>query len=292
MSDITISAKDVAQLRQETGAGMMDCKQALQESGGDKDKAMDYLRKKGKMVAAKRADRSANEGIIHISKSEDGRTAAMVEVNSETDFVAKNETFREFVRDVATAILEWEDKDSGSVDRLKELTFPSGAAIGDVLTDLTGRIGEKLDIRRFSGIHTDTGYIGSYTHADSKLGVLVLLEGVESASPEVHELGRDLAMQIAAAAPIYVRREEVPADKREAELEIQIERAREEGKPEKALDKIAQGRLNKWLSEIVLMEQPFIKEQKVTISKLVQEVSKKANTDIEVVSFVRYRVGA
>ena len=291
VSEQEISAGLVAELRRETGAGMMDCKKALAESGGDKTKALEYLRKKGKAAAEKRADRSAEQGVVVIRVSEDGRSAALVEVNSETDFVARNDSFRSFANDVASVVLGWKDASGRTTDDLKTLTLPSGEKIGDVLTDLTGKIGEKLVLGKFARVQASNGFIGTYVHSDSRLGSMVVLEGVGGSSADVQTLGRDLAMQVAAMPPLVVRREDVPAEKIEYERGVEIERARAEGKPEPAVAKIAEGRINKWLSEVALLEQAFVKDPKVAIRDVVAAVGKKIGTDIRVVSFVRVRVG-
>jgi elongation factor Ts len=292
VSEFEVNAAVVAELRRETGAGMMDCKKALLESKGDKDKALEYLRKKGKAAAEKRADRSANEGIIAYHHTPDGRTATLVEVNSETDFVAKNEAFKKYAHDVAEIVLGWGNVENKTVEDLKKETFPSGATIGDVLSDMIGKIGEKLEIRRFVRLHTDTGYIGHYIHSDSKLGVLVVLEGVTQADEEAHTLGRDLAMQIAASVPSVVERSEVPAEKVGYEKNFHTEQTRAGGKPEPVVEKIVLGKLDKWFSEIVLMEQPFVKDPKITIKSLIEDVSKNTGKKITVKQFVRFRVGA
>jgi elongation factor Ts len=291
VAETEINAGLVAELRRETGAGMMDCKKALAESGGDKAKALEYLRKKGKAAAEKRADRTADQGLVAFAISEDCRTAALVEVNSETDFVAKNDRFRQFGADVASVLLAWDGADGKSIDDLKSKNLPSGSKIGDVLADLTGAIGEKLAIGKFARVHSPSGYVGSYIHSDSKLGVLVVLDGITSANPDAKPLARDLAMQVAASSPAVVRREEVPADKIEFERGVEMERARNEGKPEAALPRIVEGRINKWFSEVALLEQPFVKDPKTAIKDLIEVTAKKAGTPIEVKSFVRIKVG-
>ncbi len=287
-----ITAALVNELRQETGAGMMDCKKALAETAGNKEKAIEYLRKKGMAAAAKRADRSAEQGLVTLAQSQDGRTAALVEVNSETDFVAKNDMFRTYAKELADIVLAWKDADGKTADDLKELKMASGLKVGDVLADMVGKIGEKLVIGKFARVHCDNGYIGSYIHSDAKLGVLVALEGITAASPEAGVLGRDLSMQVAASAPVVVRREEVPAEKIDAERAIEIDRARTEGKPEAAVAKIAEGRINKWFAEVALLEQPFVKDPKVAIRDVIAEAAKKTGTTITVKSFTRIRVGS
>ena len=292
MSGTPIDSALVAELRRDTGAGMMDCKKALAESGGDKAKAIEYLRKKGIAAAEKRADRSAKEGMIALAVAADGRTGALVEINSETDFVAKNDLFRKFGQDVAAVVLAWNDAAGKDTDVLLDRPLPSGAKIRDELTNLTGKIGEKLAVGRFARLHVPTGGIGTYIHSDTKLGVMVGLAGADLAQADVKILGRDLAMQVAAASPTYVRRDEIPTAKIESERVVETDRARNEGKPEAAVAKIAEGRINKWMSEVVLLEQPFVKDPKVIIKDLVAATAKKAGSALEVTSFVRIRVGA
>lgn len=292
MSEQEINASLVMELRRETGAGMMDCKKALAESEGDKSKALEYLRKKGKAAAEKRADRTAEQGVVVARISDDGRIAALVEVNSETDFVARNDEFRTFADDVAATLLGWNDAEGKTVEELKNLNLPSGDKIGDKLNDLVGKIGEKLVVGRFARMTAPGGYVGSYIHSDSKLGVLVVLEGVNGTQAGVAQLGRDLAMQIAAMPPLVVRREEISAEKIEYERNVEMDRARAEGKPEPAVAKIADGRINKWFAEVALLEQPFVKDPKVIIRDLVAETGKKSGAEIVVKSFVRIRVGS
>ena len=291
MAEFEVNAAPVAELRRETGAGMMDCKKALQESGGDKEAALAYLRKKGKAAAEKRAERSANEGVVAFALSADGQTGALVEVNSETDFVAKTEEFRNFADNVAKLVLNWKEADGKSVDDLKSRSM-GNITVGDTLSELVGKFGEKLEIGRFARVEIPNGFVGHYIHADSKLGVMVILHGISSSNPEAQQLGRDLAMQVAAASPAVVNRDEVPAEKVEAERAIEIDRARAEGKPEAAVAKIAEGRINKWFSEVALLDQPFIKDPKVVVKNMVAEAAKRAGADVKVKSFVRFRVGA
>ncbi len=291
MSDVVISASVVSDLRRETGAGMMDCKQALIESGGDKEKAIEYLRKKGKAAAEKRADRSANEGVVVAVKSADGKTAALVELNSETDFVARNDEFKKFADDIAKLVLDWGDASTKSLEDLKAKSLSSGRTIGDALTDLIGKIGEKLALNRFARLQVDSGYIGSYIHGDSKLGVLVAISGADANSADIQQLGKDLAMQVAASAPTAVRREELDQTKIQSELDLEKDRARAEGKPEAAVAKIAEGRVNKWIAEVTLLEQSFVKDPKVIVKSLLENASKSTGKPVDVKSFVRFRIG-
>jgi elongation factor Ts len=287
-----INAAVVAELRRETGAGMMDCKKALAEAGGDKVKALEWLRKKGIAAAEKRSDRSTSEGIVACRVSADGKTAALVELNSETDFVAKNDMFRKLGDDLAVSVLEWIDSDGKTTADLMSRTLKSGDKAEFAMTDLIGKIGEKLAIGRFARLHSANGCIGTYVHSDNKLGVLVALDGITSDNPESQALGRDLAMQIAAANPSFVRRDEVPAEKIESERALETERARNEGKPEAAVARIAEGRINKWFSEVALLEQPYVKDPKLTIKDRIAETAKKTGNAIDIKAFARIRVGA
>jgi elongation factor Ts len=292
VSEQGINASLVAELRRETGAGMMDCKKALAESEGDKNKALEYLRKKGKAAAEKRADRSAEQGLIVIRVTPDGKTAALVELNSESDFVAKNEMFRKLAEDTTALVLGWKEADGKSTADVLALTLTPGTTVGDALSDLIGKIGEKLQVGRFARMHVENGMIGSYVHSDCKLGVLVALEGASAADAAAVTLGRDLAMQVAASSPHVVRREEIAAEKIASELEVEKDRARNEGKPEAAVAKIAEGRVNKWFAEIALLEQPFVKDPKVIIRDLVAQTAKTVGKPIDVKAFVRIKVGA
>jgi len=292
VADHEVNATLVAELRRETGAGMMDCKKALMDSAGDKEKAIEYLRKKGIAAAEKRADRAAKEGLIALAVSPDGKTASLAEINSETDFVAKNDLFREFGNQLSILVRDTNGMDGASPDALLGAKLPSGRSVQDHLTDLIGKIGEKLAVGRFARIHVANGIAGAYLHSDSKLGVLVALNGADASSPEVKTLARDLAMQVAAASPLVVSREEVSADKIESERGIETERARAEGKPDAAIPRIVEGRINKWLSEVALLEQPFVKDPKVIIRDLVAGVAKSTGRTITITSFVRIRVGA
>ncbi len=291
MSEVTINAADVAMLRRETGAGMMDCKKALAEANGDRDKALEILRKKGQAAAEKRAERSADEGVVAIVASADNKSAALAEIRCETDFVGRNEEFKQFAKDLATLVLNWKGAEGKTLDDLKAQPF-GGSDVGTTLTTMIGKIGEKLEIARFGKLEVADGYIGQYLHSDSKLGVIVALGGADGTRAEIQSLGRDLAMQVAASAPDFLVREQVPADKINSETELEKERARAEGKPEPAVAKIAEGRVNKWLASIVLLEQAYIKEPKQTVKEVVAMAEKAVGKPIAVKSFLRFRVGA
>jgi elongation factor Ts len=276
---MNISASDVKRLRETTGVGMMDCKAALTEAGGDFDQAIEILRKKGQKVAAKRADREAKEGVIGAATAPDGRTGVLVEVNSETDFVARNGDFTGFAQQVAELALRERPADA---DALKALALDGGRTVGETLTDLTGKIGEKIDVRRVAVVEAaDGGEVVAYVHPGAKLGVLVEVVG----DGQRQEAGRDVAMQAAAMNPVAATRDEVPAEVREKELEIGRELARNEGKPEAMLDRIAQGKLDRFYKDHVLSEQPFVKDSSVTVAQMLKQKG------VELRRFVRFALG-
>lgn len=274
---MAISAKDVKRLREMTGVGMMDCKKALQEADGDFDKAIELLRKKGQKVAEKRADRDAKEGLIKTALSDDHKTAAIAEVNCETDFVARNEDFETFADRIAALILAEQPAD---MDALMALPFENGATLGQTVTDMTGKIGEKIDVRRFEVVTTD-GQVVSYIHPGSRLGVLIDASG----NGDIETVGRDLAMQVAAMRPIATTRDEVPQEVKDKEMDIAREAAKNEGKPEHILDRIAEGKLERYYKDHVLVEQPFVKDASVTVKDLLKQA------DVEVKRFVRFALG-
>jgi elongation factor Ts len=273
-----ISAKDVKRLRDVTGVGMMDCKKALAEANGDFDQAIDLLRKKGQKVAAKRADREAKEGLIVTAVSSDGKRGAIAEVNCETDFVARNDEFSAFVEKLGRFIL---DQRPADLDTLKAMPFENGMTVQERVTELTGKIGEKIDVRRFAIVATEDGQVISYIHPGSRLGVMVEVVG----DGQVEAAGRDVAMQVAALNPVATTRDEVPEEIKEKELEIGREAARNEGKPDHIIDRIAQGKLERYYKDNVLVEQPFVKDASTTV----QEMLKQA--DVSVKRFVRYALG-
>ncbi len=275
---MSISAQDVKKLRDATGVGMMDCKNALQEADGDFDEAVDILRKKGQKVAAKRAEKEADEGLVVTAISDDGSVGAIVEVNCETDFVARNDDFRSFAETVAATVLAERPED---LDALESLPYNEEASIEEELAAITGRIGEKIAIRRFNILESDDGKIISYVHPGSKLGVLVEVTG----DGDVEDAGRDVAMQVAALDPISVHREEVPEEVQEKEKEIAREAAISEGKPEHVLDQIVNGKLERFFEDNVLLEQAFVKDS----SQSVQEMLDDAGISVE--RFTRYALG-
>ena len=281
---MAITAAQVNDLRQRTGAGMMDCKRALEESNGDIQKAIEILRKKGASVAAKRAEKSANEGLIVTKISDDKKSATILEINCETDFVAKSEDFvnlANFVIDVAH---------KNKPKNVEEL-LSKNEDVQNKLNDVLGKVGEKIEISRFDILEAPNGLLVDYIHMGSKLGVLVKFDDVKDGSDELSALGKDMAMQVAAMNPISVKREDVPKDVVEKELDIYKELAKKEGKPEQILDKIAQGRLNKFYQENVLLEQAFIKDNSKTVGDLLKEFNSKHSSNAKVTKFDRFHLG-
>ncbi|MCV2269984.1 translation elongation factor Ts [Clostridioides difficile] len=281
-----ITAQMVKELRESTGAGMMDCKKALQEAEGNMEKAVDLLREKGLSKAAKKAGRVAAEGLVAIEMNDDNTVASMVEVNSETDFVAKNEDFKVFVKDAACMALATDKEDIAS---LLDETHKEGITLQEVLNNRVAKIGEKLDFRRFAKVVTN-GQVAGYIHGGGKIGVLVEME-TEARDAKVLELGKDVAMQVAAMNPKYVSRDEVDAEYIAHETEVLTQQALNEGKPANIVEKMVKGRLEKELKEVCLLEQTFVKNPDITVKQLVADVAKAVGSDIKVVKVVRFEVG-
>jgi elongation factor Ts len=278
---VSITAAQVNELRKSTGAGMLDCKKALEETGGDIEKAVDALRKKGLAAAAKKAGRAATEGIVAALIAADGKSGALVEVNSETDFVAKTEKFQAFVADVANQVLVAAPADNDALFAQTSVKEP-GKSVQATLNEAIAVIGENLQIRRFARFAAD-GYIGSYIHAGGKIGVLVELSG----NGDLASIARDVPMHIAAAAPQFTRREEVSADVLDREKDIYRDKARQTGKPENIIEKIIEGQIGKFYGEVCLLEQSFVKDP----DKTIQQVLKTAGPDVTVKRFARFVLG-
>ncbi|HCW8573570.1 TPA: elongation factor Ts [Staphylococcus aureus] len=272
----TISAKLVKELRKKTGAGMMDCKKALTETDGDIDKAIDYLREKGIAKAAKKADRIAAEGLVHVETK--GNDAVIVEINSETDFVARNEGFQELVKEIANQAL---DTKAETVEALMETTLPNGKSVDERIKEAISTIGEKLSVRRFAiRTKTDNDAFGAYLHMGGRIGVLTVVEGSTD-----EEAARDVAMHIAAINPKYVSSEQVSEEEINHEREVLKQQALNEGKPENIVEKMVEGRLRKYLQEICAVDQDFVKNPDVTVEAFLKTKGGK------LVDFVRYEVG-
>ena len=285
-----VTAALVKELREKTGAGMMDCKRALAESGAEIEAAVDWLRKKGLSAAAKKAGRVAAEGLIGVATH--GLAGAVVEVNSETDFVARNDVFQSFVRAVSELALDG----NGELQSLKEKAFPgTGRTVEEELTHLIATIGENIVLRRMTRLSTDQGGVFSYVHNAlgpglGKIGVLVTL--ASSAPADVlTALGKQLAMHVAAATPLYLDIASVPQAALDRERDVLRDQARATGKPDSVIEKMVEGRLRKFYEEFVLLEQIFVVDQETKISRVVEQASKAASAPIRVASFARFALG-
>ena len=272
-----VTASLVKELREKTGAGMMDCKKVLTETDGDMEKAIELLRERGIAKAAKKSGRVAAEGLVEAVISEDGKTGAIIEVNSETDFVAKNEEFKTFVENVANQVLKTNPKD---VEELlaQPAMFEEGKTVQESLVGKIATIGENLTIRRFARFESE-GLVEKYIHGDGKIAVLVNMKKGDSI------VAKDICMQIAAAKPEFLRREEVPEERVAKEMEILKVQTMNEGKPEAIAEKIVQGRIGKFYEEICLVDQAFVKDPNMKISELLKQ------KDAEVAEFARFEKG-
>lgn len=282
------TAKDVQALREKTGVGMMDCKKALTETDGDMEKAIDILREKGLAAAAKKAGRIAAEGIVYSYYDEDQKCGAMVEVNSETDFVAKNADFIHFVESIARTIAI--NKPSSVEELMEKKLDGTDMTVDQQLKDKILTIGENLKIRRFEIID---GIVSTYVHAGGRIGVMVQLEMDEAKAGEasVVELGKDIAMQIAALNPQYLNQDSVPQDVIEYEKKIMMEQVLNEGKPANIAEKIVEGKLKKYFKEVCLLNQAFVKDGDKSVSDQVKAVSSSIDSDIVIKKFVRFEKG-
>lgn len=280
---MSISAAEVNELRKKTGAGMMDCKKALTEANGDFEKAIEILRKKGASVAAKRAEKSANEGMIVTKISSDNKKAAIVEVNCETDFVANSDDFVKLANQVVETVFATDAQNSKAL-------LESNSDLHNMLVDVIGKVGEKIEISRVASEKAENGLLVDYVHMGSKLGVIVKFDNVTNSPQELVEIGKDIAMQVAAMNPICVYREEVPTSTIEKEIDIYKELARKEGKPENILEKIAQGKLNKFYQENCLTEQAFIKDNSKSVNDLLKEFNSKNNCQTKISLFKRFHL--
>lgn len=291
-----ISASLVKELREKTGAGMMDCKKALTEVDGDIEKAIELLRKKGLAAAAKKAGRIASEGAIGSFVSADGRVGAIVEVNCETDFVARNEEFVALVKDLARQSAEKATATEGEGAMLLDTPFVTepGSTVAEVINAKVAKIGEKLDFRRFVRYEAEgTNLVGTYIHLGGKIGVLIEVVSDKdlSAKGDAQELARDLAMQVAASSPTCVRREEVPSEQIETERRILSEQDEIKSKPEAIRGKIVEGRINKYFEQVCLLEQAFIKDPGKSVTDVIKERSAKLGATMTVKRFARFVLG-
>lgn len=282
-----ITASLVKELREKSGAGMMDCKKALQETGGEIDKAIDYLREKGLSKASKKVDRIAAEGLTFALISDDGKKGAVVEVNSETDFVAKNKEFRNFVATVAKTAL---DSEPENIEMLKESKLEDGKTLQETLTAKIAKIGENMSIRRFDIKKVKEGKVVSYIHGDGKISAIAALES-DADSETLEVLGKDIAMQVAAMNPKYISTEDVDTEFIAHEKEILMSQALNEGKPKNIVEKMVQGRLKKELKEVCLLEQAFIKDSDISVKKYIENTAVKSGKAIKVTGIQRFEVG-
>lgn len=289
-----ITAAMVKALREKTGAGMMDCKKALVETDGDMDKAIDRLREKGLSKAAKKADRIAAEGLVGVHSSDDSKKVAVVEINSETDFVAKNEEFKQLVSDITKIVL---DKEVSSLEELLKSDL-NGTTVEEEVNTKIAKIGEKMTVRRFEKVTVDNGVLVPYVHGAGKIVSVIKLE-TSSNDAKVVELGKDLAMQVAAMNPKYISEKDIDQDYIDHEREVLKHQAINENnelpenkrKPEEIILKMLEGRLKKELKEVCLLEQAFVKEPKKSVGDVVEETAKTVGAPIQVTQMVRYEVG-
>lgn len=282
-----ISAKVVKELREMTGAGMMECKKALTKTDGDIEKAVEFLREKGLASAAKKAGRVAAEGLVKTYVTEDGKNASIVEVNCETDFVALNEQFVQFTENLAKFVIT---SSATTVEELLAEKFDGEKTVQETLTNLIATLGENMTVRRFKKFSVEKGAIQGYVRGGGRIGVIV--EAVcDTESPVVTEVAKELCMQVAAANPLFLSEADVDQQSIEKEKEIYRVQALNEGKPEKIVEKMVEGRIKKYYKEVCLLDQPWVKDGDKSISKLVAEKSKEVGSEITIKSFVRFERG-
>ena len=284
-----ITAASVKELRERTGAGMMDCKKALSETNGEMEPAIDWLRAKGLSAAAKKAGRTAAEGLVGVTV--EGQRGAAVEINSETDFVAKNELFQDFVRNVAQIALA----NGTDIEALGAAAYPGGGTVTEALTENIAKIGENQSLRRAAVLEVNEGAVVSYVHNQvvpglGKIGVLVALESAAPAET-LQALGKQIAMHVAAAHPLALSAEELPADLIERERSIAVEKAKESGKPDNIVEKMVEGSLAKFRKESALLTQLFVIDNKTPVAEVVASAAKEAGTGIQLIGFVRFQLG-
>ncbi|WP_417689503.1 translation elongation factor Ts [Roseibium sp.] len=285
---MSITAAMVKELREKSGAGMMDCKTALTESGGDMEAAVDWLRTKGLAKAAKKAGRVAAEGLVGVASN--GTKAAVVELNSETDFVARNEGFQELVGKVAKIAAETD----GSLEAVSAADL-GGKPVSEAITDAIATIGENMTLRRTAVLEVSSGAVASYVHGAvtdglGKIGVLVALESSGDAD-KLNALGRQIAMHVAATSPLALNTEELDPTVVERERNVFIEQARESGKPDNIIEKMVEGRIRKFYEEVTLVKQAFVINPDLTVEKAVEELAKELGTDVKLTGFVRFALG-
>jgi small subunit ribosomal protein S2 len=292
MTAPSVSTADIKLLRESTGAGVLDCKKALQETGGDIDKAIEFLRKKGLSAAAKKASREANEGLVSAQVSADGQTGILLEVNCETDFVARTDDFKNFAAALLRQVETVPTLDT--VERLLDAPYIDDPTktVATQLTDIIAKIGENMRLRQVARFTLEgEGMLDAYIHPGSRVGVLVEVAGGDPTDPQFTQLTHDVALQIAAAAPRYVTAEQAPADVIEAEKEIYRAQLAEDNKPPEIKERIVEGKLKKWYTEVALLNQEFVKDNKLTIAQLLTTYGKAVGRQIEVKRFARFELG-
>lgn len=288
---MAISTADIKQLREATGVGILDCKKALQETDGDLDQAIEFLRKKGLAQAAKKTSREANEGLVSAQISADGRVAAMVEVNCETDFVARTDDFQGFVTALVRQVSEQPGVDSAEALLAAPFIDDDSKTVSEQLTESIAKLGENQVVRQVTRFELQgEGLLDSYIHIGGRVGVLVEVGGPAD-NEQFAELVHDIALQIAAAAPRFVKEDEISLEAIEAEKAIYWAQLAEENKPDNIKERIIEGKLKKWYSEVVLLNQPFVKDSDLTITQLLQQKSKELDTDITLRRFARFELG-
>lgn len=284
---MSITAAMVADLRAKTGAGMMDCKKALTESAGNMDEAVDILRKKGLSAAAKKSGRIAAEGMV--AAAGEGNRGVIIEVNAETDFVAKNQIFQSFASGVAQVVLEKSPRD---LDVLLALAYPgTGRTVQEEQVHQVATIGENINIRRFARFEIPAGVVASYIHGAGKIGVLIELATSKGNDERVANVARQLAMHVAAAFPQFLTRQEVPAEVVEKEKEIMRVKAKESGKPDNIIEKIVEGQLNKFYGDVCLLEQAFVIDPDLKVQKVVDALAKELGSEVRLSRFARFQLG-
>ncbi len=286
-----ITAAKVKELRERTGSGMMDCKKALAETDGDMEKAIDYLREKGLAKAAKKAERTASDGRVFFSLSKDGKLGAMIELNSETDFVAKTDEFNDLGNKITAHLFA---KDYADPAALLASAHESGSTINDLLTAVIAKLGENIVLKRFARFDSANGRAFNYIHSNYKVGALLELEAEDKSkldAPEFAELGHEICMQIAAAGPSYLVPEDVPEEVLEREKAVYRQQLLDEGKPADKIEKIIPGKLRKYYETSCLLEQEYIRDSDKKVKDLIAEVGKKLGTKISVKRFERFAIG-
>ena len=286
-----LSTSDIKKLRDITGAGFLDCKEALENSTNDIEKAIDFLRKKGISTAQKKGDRTASEGLIAISKNESNNEASIIEINSETDFVARNADFQDFVSNISNIAL----KNKGDKEKINNDNYQGSDIVSQSLTNLISKIGENLSLRRSNFLEIKNGYIGTYIHNVEKdnMGKIGVIISVETGLKfnDVEDFLKKICMHIAASNPISITSEEIDQDINNKEKEFQLDEIKKSGKDENIHEKILQGKMNKYFNEVVLLEQNFVMDDSIKINKFIEETEKNLNGNLKIKKFIRFKVG-